>query len=160
MASDELVAWLRAEIEADRRDADVKIIREHWKIDPDQWIAGTGIVNEQGRPVAVGIGDYAARHIVRHDPLDVLADCDAKLAILDELEAAQARHSAERADFAAWIRGEAPGRRPDFEGPEPGLIAGLERAVRLLGRGYRFRDGYREAELYAAEHERLTGRKP
>ena len=87
MSEDGLVPWLRAEIEADRRAANVKIIREHWHVDAaEDWAAGTGIVNERGTGVAVANGGYAAAHIVRHDPLDALADCESKLSVLDLCE--------------------------------------------------------------------------
>jgi len=130
MASDDLAAWLRAEIEADKRAASVKVIRLRWTADPEPWeAAATGIVDEQGGPVAAVIGDYAARHILRQQPLSTIARCDAELAILRERDAA--------ADMFGGARG------PDGGGVF-GALRALDHAVRLLADGYRHRDGYRE----------------
>jgi Family of unknown function (DUF6221)/Nudix N-terminal len=135
MAGDELVPWLRAEIEADKRAASPKIIRERWVLDPEPWEAhATGIVNERGAGIAACVGDYAALHIVRHGPLDVIADCEAKLAVLDlhcgePLETDlpdgdyRVRQVCTRCDDGYWPC----------------------RTVRLIGYAYRLRDGYREA---------------
>lgn len=63
-------------------------------------------------------------HIIRHDPRNVVADCEAKLAILDlyEKQAARAGENAMEED-RTWI---------------------LDPVVRLLGAGYKHRPGYRE----------------
>jgi len=91
------------------------------------------------------MGDSSVTRLMEaNDPRDTIARCDAELAILDELAAATARRKAEAADYGAWAAGDAPAVRPAFSGPDVKLIEGLERAVRLLGWGYRHRPGYRE----------------
>lgn len=154
-----MAAWLRAEIEADRRTADVKIIREHWRIDPELWVEGTGIMGERAAPVAVCNGDYAANHIVRHDPLNALADCEAKLAILDLYAAtralvdrpppAAARHPAAVKEHArmygipeAQAAATLVSARDYLDARRE--LAVLEPVVRLLASGYSHRAGYRE----------------
>lgn len=137
--SDDLTAWLRAEIEADKREANVKVIRKRWEIDPGSWATGTGIIGEDGRPVAVAIGDYAARHIVRHGPLDKLADCEAKLAILGMHPPMPGGLIDEMPTTGTVCRRCSSGPMHLGE-PYPC------RTVRLLASGYRHRDGYREEE--------------
>lgn len=102
-------------------------------------------VREADMPVAlVNNGRREADHIRRSDPRDAVARCEAELAVLDELEAARKRMASEQADYGAWVRGQAPGERPRFDGPDRSLIPGLERAVRLIGSGYQHRPGYLE----------------
>jgi hypothetical protein len=146
--SDELVPWLRAEIEADKRAASVKIIRQHWSADPGSWATGTGIVGEDGGPVAVAIGDYAAHHIVRHDPLDVLADCAAKLAVLEEHKSSGGMYPTCRT-CADWSPGTYMGDEEEWEEPPDDVRARAHpcKTVRLLGWGYRYRDGFNPSWL-------------
>ena len=126
----EMAAWLRAEVEADKRAASAKVIALRWAADPEPWEAGaTGIVDEQGGPVAAVIGDYAARHILRQQPLGTIARCDAELAVLRERDA------------AAGMFG---GARDRDGGGVFGALRALDHAVRLLAHGYRLRDGYRQ----------------
>jgi hypothetical protein len=129
VSDNEMVTWLRAEIEADKRAASAKVIRLRWTADPEPWEAGaTGIVDEQGGPVAAVIGDYAARHILRQQPLGTIARCDAELAILRERDA------------AATMFG---GARDHDGGGVFGALRALDHAVRLLAYGYRHRNGYK-----------------
>lgn len=95
------VAWLRATIEGDKKIAET---------------SGFGEKRE-----------HAIRHIVRHGPQDVIADCEAKLAILE-------RHlgDPDSAIGGAWCV------VCDFQHlPCP--------TVRLMASGYRYRPGYQEA---------------
>lgn len=135
MASDdELATWLRAEIEADRRAANVKIIREHWHIDTEEdWAAGTGIVNERGTGVAVANGGYAAAHIVRHDPLDALADCEAKLSALALCERVIREDKGAHEDCGA---------ADSWTG-----VAVARLTVQLMASGYRHREGFKDEWL-------------
>lgn len=146
-----IVAWLRAEIEADKHAANVKIIREHWRIDWTDWAAGTGIVNEQGNPVAVAIGDYAAQHIVRHDPLDVLADCEAKLRLLDDVHVIlrKGRNSDYREgwpegydEFSIVGPGDSGCTACHYYGMGGVHGYGVCLTVRVLASAYRHREGY------------------
>jgi hypothetical protein len=102
-------------------------------------------VREGSCPVVlVDSGRREFEHVIRHDPQNAAADCEAKLSILDELAAAKARRDAERDDYGRWVSGDVQDRRPQFPGPPSEVIAGLECAVRLLASGYRHRDGYAE----------------
>ena len=73
-----------------------------------------------------------------------VARCEAELAILDELAAAQARARAQADDYDRWARGKRVPPKPVFKGPETKVIPGLERAVSLLASGYRHRPGCAE----------------
>jgi Family of unknown function (DUF6221) len=151
--SSKLIAWLRQQAEADKTaaasatpgpwvfegddPADDELYSTH-----DEHLYPTVAYTRDGirgnRQVANG------RHMERHDPLTEAARADAVLAVLDALEDAVQRRTAEQADFGAWVRGETTGKRPEFPGPHPALIPGLELTVRLLATGYRHREGYKE----------------
>jgi hypothetical protein len=84
-------------------------------------------------PVAlVESGRRQFDHIRRHDPQNAVADCEAKLAILDEYAVARAVADEEQ---------DKPG---GVGGSVLGCVKALERAVRHLGYGYRHRPGYRK----------------
>lgn len=121
--SNELVTWLREQIEVTKRAASPKILLAGgtWHIDNEHWEAGTGIMDAAERPIAVAIGDCAAAHIAWHDPLSVLARCEAELAILDE---------------------HGPGKYGDACRCCYGTLAYPCQTVRLVGSGYRHRPGY------------------
>jgi hypothetical protein len=104
---------------------------------PDDYTSGVAVLAELGR--------REFDHVRRNDPRTGAARAQSVLAVLDELAAAKARKAAEDADFAAWSSGQSAGPRPDFEGPSPTLIPGLERAVALLATAYRHRPGYQDA---------------
>lgn len=91
------------------------------------------------------MGDSSLTRLMEaNDPRDTIARCDAELAILDAYASAAKRREQEHADYGAWVRGEASGDRPQFTGPSPSLIPGLELAVRHVASAYRDRPGYRE----------------
>jgi hypothetical protein len=87
---DEAVAWLRRQIEADKATAldacdrdgrqGIWLLRDH----PSDSVmvregnGGSPVVYDEGAP-----SDAEAAHIARHDPRDKIADCEAKLVILD-----------------------------------------------------------------------------
>jgi len=102
---DAAVAWLRQQIEADKAAAEAAP-GDHWQSFTEDDIAGASVYDEQwvllypqryehdkpmsNRPGATG-PQYIQRsrnelvaHIARHDPQDVIADCEAKLTILAE----------------------------------------------------------------------------
>ncbi|HLK73776.1 MAG TPA: DUF6221 family protein [Streptosporangiaceae bacterium] len=76
-----------------------------------------------------------AVHIARHDPRDVIADCEAKLAILDEYEA-QPGFDLEP--------GVSEGRDDAERLRDEGVKYALENVVRLLAEGCRHREGWRK----------------
>jgi hypothetical protein len=88
--------------------------------------------------------------IAANDPQQIIADCEADLALLDDYEACRARAAAEEAAYGDWVRGDDLGPRPQFAGPTPRLLPGLHRAVRHAARKYRHHDGYAEHWLNAA----------
>lgn len=67
-------------------------------------------------------------HIIRHDPQDVIADCKAKLALIDEFTV--------RDCDTGLMLGPSTPRQHEW--------GGLRLAVRLLASGYRHREGYAE----------------
>jgi len=102
-------------------------------------------VRETDMPVAiVNNGRRELDHIRRHDPRDVVADCEAKLAILDEHERAVSAARARKDAYTTWALGERLPPRPVAVGPESKPIAGLEIAIRHVASGYRHRQGYAE----------------
>jgi hypothetical protein len=148
---DDLIIWLRNEISYDR---DAASITGHGGFEPQRWdTKPPGVVNPGGirngetwvplyaydrglgdppgadepgeAPVAV-VRNWRREfgHVIRHDPRNVIADCEAKLAILSlyEKQAAKESENAMEED-RTWA---------------------LAPVVRHLGHGYRHRDGYRE----------------
>lgn len=85
MSSEEAVAWLREQIEVTRRAASPKILQRHgcWQAGGTPAFGGTEIRDQDAVLMAVAIGSYAADLIALSDPQGVLADCEAKLALLD-----------------------------------------------------------------------------
>jgi hypothetical protein len=100
------------------------------------------VVYDEGAP-----SGWQFDHIAANDPRDVIARCEAELAILDLYEQTAVLVTAPPAVTAAqW-----PGA-----GPQPGMISALDYqdarrelavlgpVIRMLAYGYRHRDGYRE----------------
>ena len=151
MSSDDeqgLVAWLRSAILA-RKAAAEAATAAPWEAEGDDptddevWI---GLDDDSAIRLVILRGPESHQnmlHVAANDPRDTIARCEAELAILGELSAAVKRHEAERRDYANWVAGENLASQPALAGPSPGLIAGLERAVRLLAGGYRHHPGYR-----------------
>jgi hypothetical protein len=147
--SEDLTAWLRKQIESDLALARRVASRYVFPLDNGTPRAGQPFWPTPGAESAFrrwGDPDIlAGLDLVKaFGPQWVTGDCEAKLAVLDAYESAVKRREQEQADYGAWVRGEAPAERPQFNGPDPALIPGLEMAVRLLGSGYRHRPGYRE----------------
>ncbi len=132
MSADEMTAWLRAQVEADKAAAEAAP-GAHWRGDGE----GCWAITENGREDLVlgsaWAGSYEAgvatvAHAVLHDPRDVIADCDAKLAALDLCERVIRDDAEDHDDCGA-------------AGSWTGLaVARL--AVQLLASGYRHRDGW------------------
>jgi hypothetical protein len=126
VSGDEMTAWLRAQVEADKAAAEAAT--------PGEWAAlddgVMSIEDEDQWPVGVTQSrrDREDRvHIAIHDPRDVVADCDAKLAILGRYERQAAKYGENcMEEDRAWI---------------------LASVVRLLASGYRHRDGWQEGWL-------------
>lgn len=129
----EMIAWLHAQILADKAAADAATpgpwhaeIHRHrhtkvpvlFEVHPVAELEGNG---DGGVQTAAD-----AEHIARHDPADVIADCDAKLAILAEYERIAA-------SLAAYTN---PGNA--------GAYMAAQTMVKLVAQGYRHRDGWRK----------------
>jgi Family of unknown function (DUF6221) len=107
-------------------------------------------VRESDLPVAiVNNGRREANHISRHDPLNTVADCEAKLAILDEHYILFADDQNEAYEEFSVVR--VGGADQDHgcvtchcygQGAAKGY--GYCRTVRALASAYRYRDGYEE----------------
>ena len=156
--SDDLTAWLRKQIVA-RRDIAVAALHGsdgHWWrrphdetgeptgdlwdgaqiVDSDGDVVGGRevVVYDEGRP-----SDAQFDHIAGNDPRDVIARCEAELALLNE-------HAVIRMPYQD-ARG-VPGHFCEcatcgFGGPDRSYPC---KTVRLLGYGYRHWSGYRESE--------------
>jgi hypothetical protein len=133
----EMLSWLRREIGQDRAMA--RDLTESEAAAP-VWHEMTSGVLVTGPPEhddawsgTFAMGDSRlTRFIAGRDPRWVAADCEAKLAVLDEYAAAVTVFEVGRTE---------PG------GIGPGVYACLkafDRTVRLLGWAYQFRDGYKE----------------
>lgn len=151
-----MVTWLRRQVIYDRDAAQLLIE------DPevaDRWTERSTGVLEAGSDRALDAWQYTwavgdgrvSRHVARHGPLDVVADCEAKLRLLDEHYILW-RHDAGEA-YEEFSVARIGGANQDHgcvtchyysQGGVKGL--GYCRTVRLLAWGYRHRDGYREQE--------------
>lgn len=91
-------------------------------------------------PVAlIDNGRREVEHIIRHDPRSVVADCEAKLAILDEHKGVASEyggHGFKSGEMAC----DSCGTDDSWYG-----VAYPCRTVRLVAAGYRHRSGYQEA---------------
>jgi hypothetical protein len=158
--SGELVPWLRAEITGRlevARQACPRTDGHWWRREDDHGgvrepvshlYAGERIADEDGETWGgefIVVYDEGApsegqfEHIGRNDPRDTMARCEFELALLDE-------HSFIRVgyrDSAGIDRHSYECAACDPGGPPDSYPC---RTVRLLGYGYRYRDGYREAE--------------
>lgn len=118
---DELVAWFRQQLDEEAAVAK-DATRGPWTVHRQgvEAIVSPGVAmdREEG-----GVSVQDATHIVRHDPTAVLADIEAKRAVLDAYTT--------RADLAA--RGGLTNRDP------------LGFAVRTLARAYRHRPGWKSS---------------
>lgn len=152
---DELVRWLRAQLDEDERIARAT-----------EWCAGTRTFNgwdtarvdevdweirSRNAVIGSGLGEEFARHIVAHDPARVLREVDADRALLDEysrLLDANAAHQREAArlteagDDADVIQLAALRREADYL---PAMLHALERWAKRKASVYADRPSYREA---------------
>lgn len=137
----DLIAFLGA-----RLDEDERIARA---VTADDW----GDADTQARYEWEDLPDAAFAHAKQHNPARVLREVEAKRAIVGELTAAWRRKTAALAEYDAWLRaGADPHLLPGFGvgspneslGPSGHLIAGLERAVRLLATLYSNHPDYRD----------------
>jgi Family of unknown function (DUF6221) len=81
----DITAFLGARLDEDERAAKAACLQRRslaWSVDPEEWAAGVGVKDGEGKSVAVAHGTYRAEHIARHDPARVLADVAAKRAIV------------------------------------------------------------------------------
>jgi hypothetical protein len=133
VSADEMTAWLRAQVEADKAAAGLAA-REGSVWTEDDPLRRTGAISSLGGPVVYDEGapdEHQAEHRVG-DPRDAIADCDAKLAILDE----HGPFDPASEWLSAFCR-----RCGDLDSNR---VAVPCRTVRLLASGYRHRAGWQE----------------
>jgi hypothetical protein len=138
---DDLVVWLRQQLDEDER--------------------GAQAVQEAGGPwysvhileVNWHIGRVDAEHIALHDPARVLREVEAKRLILDVLEEQQRRVEQNNQKYVEAMRSPRGGPADDLL---PGIkthgwtlggrVEALEEVIKLLALPYSERPGYREEE--------------
>jgi hypothetical protein len=131
------VAWLRQQIEGDKAAAHAASwdYVDRWNV-WGQRSDHAWVIDDQGdegftvREFAAADGEAVARHVAIHDPQAAIADCEAKLAILDE-----------HGPFdpaSEWLSGYC---RTCGE-LDHHRVAWPCRTVRLLASAYQHRDGY------------------
>jgi hypothetical protein len=142
-----MTAWLRAQVEADKAAASALIgdgCTGIWEIDHYRAVRDSGsparpfdgVVHDRATWRTVDAArarhaDAQARHVAVHDPRDVIADCEAKLAALDLCERV--------------IREDA-GKHDDCGAADSWTGFAVARlTVQLLASGYRHRDGWQES---------------
>ena len=140
MSEDGLVPWLRAQVEADKAAASAagRRIRVH---QPEPWYEADDNRFEWPEDAA---------HIAIHDPRDTIARCEAELAVLDAHYILWRHDTTEEyEEFSVVSIG---GANQDhgcvtchYYGRGGVKGYGYCRTVRVLGWGYRFGGGYREA---------------
>ena len=136
VASDELVPWLRQRIRERRylaeRTIELGSFAEWEERSSGVLVTGDGTDSDPWRGTWVTGDSSVTRLMEANDPRDTIARCESELAILDEYEAARK------------VMGDA---RDSPEGIGAGVFAcvkTLNRAISLIGYGYRFWDGYDE----------------
>lgn len=137
MSETELAPWLRQRIRERRYLAERAIELGNAEV----WIEQSSGVLVTGEPTETDVwhgtwpmGDSSLTRLMEaNDPRDTIARCEFELAVLDEHRPFDPESDWLR-DFCATC-GEIDHRKVGFPC----------RTVRLLGHGYRYRDGYREA---------------
>jgi hypothetical protein len=79
------VTWLREQVQTRLDKAQLRG-PSPWKHGPStegRLLAGEDVFDSSGAAVAIVRGSYLAAHMAANDPLDVIAQCEAELAILD-----------------------------------------------------------------------------
>jgi len=151
---DEMVTWLRQQIEGDRALA-VTAVRG--MLPGYSWLYARQMVAcNHGRTSHVIAERVAAEdgpHIARHAPRDSIADCDAKLALLALIETLPHLYLDDDPFYSC-----SQALNPRGDDDQPGCIdegragrpcdCGRDRRVRrmtsILASGYRHRDGWKE----------------
>lgn len=82
--TEDLVAWLRAQLDEDERAARAVAVPSPWQVDISPREAF--VQASDGRVVGETGFDESAVHIARHDPARVLAEVAAKRRIIDRFE--------------------------------------------------------------------------
>ena len=166
-ALDEFVPWLRQRIRERRYLAEHTVelgsFAEWEERSSGVLVTGDGTDSDPWRGTWVTGDSSVTRLMEANDPRDTIARCEFELALLDEH--AVVRRGQDEDFFNRGIKVIA-GRMPagvglvtigEFEGDFGCVACHYERGghvqgfgycntIRLLGRAYRFRDGYREAE--------------
>ena len=145
-AGEDPVAWLRAQVEARKAVAlasdgqtGIWLLRDH----PSESVmirdqGGLPVVYDEGSP-----SEAEAAHIAANDPRDVIARCEAELAIIADLLA-----ETHFLDNREWYGCQAIDENDQPTGSECtcGRDEGVGRRLRRLASGYRHWPGYREED--------------
>jgi hypothetical protein len=140
--NEELVPWLRQRIRERRYLAGRAIELGNAAV----WTEQSSGVLVTGEPTETdhwhgtwAMGDSSLTRLMEaNDPRDTIARCEAELAVLDEHAAVPGYDPGGPVCLVCGV--------PAGPGYEDGVVRWPCRTVRLLGYGYRFRPGYREAQ--------------
>lgn len=134
--TDNLIAWLREQVDEDERRARSGAIKGHtsWRVEYGR-LGDYEVVDGAGRVVVPELVNMlgTSAHIANFDPARVLAEVESKRRILDHWESL-------RAEVARY-------RSADEENPPSILLAGeqvLETTARAMALPYQDRPGFRE----------------
>ncbi|MFJ3037743.1 DUF6221 family protein [Streptomyces tendae] len=168
---DDLVVWLRAQLDEDERTARAAMNAVSRAPLPGagQWRYAESGADEGGRywsittvapndmvPTVEVVGsgmsgggvheEALARHIAEHDPARVLREIDAKRAMVDAYAEADAMSRATSENYGAWVNSEPLPHPEEAEGTAEvkDRLKGLHYALRLLALPYADRPGYRD----------------
>ncbi len=156
MSEADAVAWLRKQIEGDLAQARLAIGAENINA---QWMeTSTGVLHTgPGTETDIWDGTWPmgdgrlTRFIATHDPLDVVADCEAKLSILDEHYILTKTDRSEAYEEYSVVPRGIPGGAGDtgmgcvcchYQGSGGVAGYGVCRTVKALASAYRHREGY------------------
>ncbi|MBA4865942.1 hypothetical protein H1V43_32280 [Streptomyces sp. PSKA54] len=137
---DDLVQWLRAQLDEDERVARGCSGRAWWE-HPKNWVSAPPL-----NRIALVVHDGDRGHVVRHDPARVLREIDAKRGIVGLYASALEERAALRARMREVIHVD-PDEFGRLHRQESELIESAERmlpVVRLLAVPYADQPGYRE----------------
>ena len=155
---DDLVAWLRHQIDEDERVARATAEGGRWRYEDGDSVGAWTLYDERWNIASMTTYDtesynYAERlpafrpptyidpdavgaHIARHDPARVLAEVAAKRAILNLYQQAWGEHQSWLED----VGGDTFGRADEVRG----RVESLRETMRLLAQPYADREGFRE----------------
>jgi Family of unknown function (DUF6221) len=137
--SDDLVTWLRAQLDEDERVARASWQGNGWRHEnqPSEVWTGKFAPGHTCIPIAKAWDEPTAEHIARHDPARALLEVEARRRIIAAHPLANEPGVPPHCETCRYVR--------DEDDPEPFPEAGYPcPTVRLLALPHADRDGYRE----------------